>query len=181
MKVAIYARVSMEEKDKGNSRYQDPMNQIEPLENWAKGQGWEIHDIYVDRGSGANPARKEWRRLMNDAMLRKFKTILVWKLDRFSREGISQVFAYVNKLNKRGIALRSFTETWLDTSEENMMRDITLAVMAWAAAFEREQISRRTKAGIQRRKNLGVYKGGRPKGSKDKKERKKRGVTISYV
>ena len=91
------------------------------------------------------------------------------------------MFAYINKLGKRGVSIRSFTESWLDTSEQNMMRDITLAVMAWAANFEREQISRRTKAGIQRRKNLGVWKGGRKKGSKDKKPRKKRGVTISYV
>ena len=58
--------------------------------------------------------------------------------------------------------------------------NIILAVMSWAADFERRKISERTKAGIQRQKNLGQYKGGRPKGSKDKKARKKRGVTIRY-
>ena len=181
MKVCIYARVSMEERDKNSQRYQDPLNQIEPLERWAKDRGWDVVNTYVDRGSGANPNREHWRKMMNDAMLRKFKAILVWKLDRFSREGISQVFAYINKLKKRNIALISYTESWLDTSEDNPMKDIILAVMSWAADFERRKISERTKAGIQRRKNLGVYKGGRPKGSKDKKQRKKRGVTISYV
>ena len=54
------------------------------------------------------------------------------------------------------------TESWLDTSQEGIS-DMVLSIMSWAAAEERRKISERTKAGIQRRKNLGIWKGGRPK------------------
>lgn len=160
MRVAIYARVSLDENS-DSKRFQDPMNQVDPLQKWAELMKWEVVDTYIDKGSGANPARSEWRRLMKDAMMIKFHAILVWKLDRFSREGISQVFAYIKKLKDRGVAIKSQTESWLDTSKDNPMAELTLAVMAWAADWERRKISERTKAGIQRRKNLGVYKGGR--------------------
>lgn len=174
MKVALYARVSLEEGDKNDRRYQEPLNQIEPLRDWAKSQNWIIVEEYIDRGSGANPARENFRKLINDAMLRKFECILVWKLDRFSREGISQVFSYFEKLKARGVAVKSMSETWLDTSKENPMSEVVLAIMSWASSMERQKISERTKLGIQRRKNLGIWKGGRPKGSKTK-----RGVVVS--
>jgi site-specific DNA recombinase len=180
MKVALYARVSLEETNEKDRRYQEPENQLVPLREWARSMNWTIIEEYIDRGSGANPARINFRKMINDAMLRKFECILVWKLDRFSREGISQVFAYIEKLRKRNVALKSMTETWLDSSKENPMAEVTLAILAWVSAFERQKISDRTKLGIQRRKNLGIWKGGRPKGSKDKIQRE-RGVVLSTV
>lgn len=176
MKVALYARVSLEEGNKEDRRYQEPENQLVPLREWAKAQGWEIVKEYVDRGSGANPARENFRNMINDAMLRKFECVVVWKMDRFSREGISQVFSYVHKLKSRGVAIKSMSESWLDTSKDNPMGEIVLAIMSWASQNERQKISERTKLGIQRRKNLGIWKGGRPKGSKTNKER---GVVVS--
>ena len=162
MKVALYARVSLEEGDKSDRRYQEPENQLIPLREWAKSMNYTIIEEYVDRGSGANPARENFRRMINDAMLRKFECILIWKLDRFSREGISQMFSYVEKLKNRGISIKSMSESWFDTSKENPMSEVTLAIMSWASANERQKISERTKLGIQRRKNLGIWKGGRP-------------------
>lgn len=162
MRVAIYARVSMDESFK-DKRYQEPENQLEPLRDWAKSQGWLIVEEYVDKGSGANPARENFRRMMNDAMLLKFNAILIWKLDRFSRESISNVFAYIEKLKSRNVALKSMTETWLDTSKDNPLNEVILAILAWVSSYERQKISERTKLGIQRRKNLGVWKGGRPR------------------
>ena len=34
MKVALYARVSLEEGDKNDRRYQEPENQLEPYRDW---------------------------------------------------------------------------------------------------------------------------------------------------
>lgn len=161
-KVAIYARVSLEEKDKESRRFQDPENQLKPLRDFCKSFDYEIVKEYIDKMSGANPARPSFREMLKDAMLRRFSGIITWKLDRFSREGIIPTMSYIQKLKSRGIWLKSMTESWLDTSQEGIT-EIVLAIMAWASAEERKKISERTKAGIARLKAQGKWKGGRPK------------------
>lgn len=166
MKVALYARVSLEEGDKNDRRYQEPENQLEPLREWAKQKGWEIIKEYVDRGSGADPNRPNFKQMLADAMMMRFQTIIVWKMDRFTREPLFVAVGRIQKLKERGVGIMSLTEDWLNTSKDNPMGDLILAIMSWAAAEERRKISERTKAGIQRRKNIGQWKGGRPsKGS----------------
>lgn len=160
MKVAIYARVSMDEKF-DDKRFQDPENQLVPLRDFCKAMGWEIVKEYVDKMSGANPARPEFRQMMTDALMRRFSGIVVWKLDRFSREGMMPTMAYIKQLKDRGIWLRSMTESWLDTTNEGMT-DVVLAIMSWASAEERKKISERTKAGMVRAKAKGKHCG-RPK------------------
>jgi DNA invertase Pin-like site-specific DNA recombinase len=97
-----------------------------------------------------------------DARQNLFKGILIWSLDRFSREGISQTLAYVNQLDKYGVFLKSYQDSWVDTADR-MLKPLLFSMWAWMASFERERISQRVKAGIQRKKNIGQYKGGRPK------------------
>lgn len=163
MKVAIYARVSLEEGNKDDRRYQEPENQLEPLRDWVKRMGWEIYKEYVDRGSGADPNRDNFKLMIQDAMMLRFNNIIVWKMDRFSREPMFVVASRIQRLRERGIGIKSLTETWLDTDKDNPIGDIVVSIMAWASAEERRKISERTKAGIQRRRNIGQWKGGRPK------------------
>jgi len=157
MKVAIYARVSLDEKF-DDKRFQNVDNQLIPLRDFCKAMKYEIVAEYVDKMSGANPARPEFRKMMNEALLRRFSGIVVWKLDRFSREGVMPTMAYIKKLKDRGIWLKSMTESWLDTSQEGIT-DIVLAIMSWASAEERKKISERTKAGMARKKALGKHMG----------------------
>jgi len=163
MKVCLYARVSLEEGDKKDRRYQEPENQLEPLREWAKRNSWEVIQEFVDRGSGADPNRPEFKKMLQEAMLMRFNTILVWKMDRLTREPLFTAVGRIQKLKERGIGIRSLTEEWLNTSSDNPMGDLILAIMSWAAAEERRKISERTKAGIKRRRNIGQWRGGRPK------------------
>lgn len=165
MKVCLYARVSLDEKDKDSRQFQDPENQLVQLRDYCKAMQWEIIEEYIDKMSGANPARPAFRKMLKDAMLRRFQGIVVWKLDRFSREGIIPTMSYIKQLKDRGCWLKSMTESWLDTSQEGIT-DIVLAIMSWAASEERKKISERTKAGIARRRAIGQWKGGRPKKNK---------------
>jgi DNA invertase Pin-like site-specific DNA recombinase len=162
MKVALYARVSLDERS-DDKRFQDPENQLTQLREWAARMGYTVIGEYIDRASGADPNRPELRRMTSDAMMMRFSTILIWKLDRLSREPMNVVVSRIQKLRERGIGLKSLTESWLDTSADNPMSDLILAVMAWAAAEERRKISDRTRAGIQRLRNIGQWRGGRPK------------------
>ncbi len=100
MKIAIYARVSLDESDNKSRKFQDPENQLQPLREFCKSFKWEIVEEYVDKMSGANPARPHFRRMIADAMQRRFSGVVVWKLDRFSREGIIPTMSYIQKLKR---------------------------------------------------------------------------------
>jgi DNA invertase Pin-like site-specific DNA recombinase len=162
MKVALYARVSMDERA-DDKRYQEPENQLEPLRVFAKSMDYEIYSEYVDRGSGADPGRPRYMQMIRDASQHQFSKIIVWKLDRLSRESPSKVLSLLEKLKSYRIGVKSYTESWADTSQDNPTSELILAVMAWASAEERRKISERTKAGIQRLRNIGKWHGGRPK------------------
>ena len=162
MRVALYARVS-KDVNADDRRYQNSDNQLVPLREWAARQGWEVYKEYTDKASGANPNRPMFRAMIHDAMMLRFNAILVWRMDRFSREPMSAQVGRIQSLKQRGIGLKSLNESWLDTSQDNPMSDIVMAIMAWAASEERRKISQRTKAAIVRLKNIKQWRGGRPK------------------
>ena len=94
MRVAIYARVSTD--DKG----QDPENQLRELRAWCANCGHTITQEYVEHESGRKGAdkRKQFAALFEDAAKRKFDLVLFWALDRFSREGMAQTIAHLQRL-----------------------------------------------------------------------------------
>jgi DNA invertase Pin-like site-specific DNA recombinase len=162
MRVALYARVSKDEKEK-DSRYQDPENQLVALRQYCTARGWEVVAEYIDRLSGADPNRPEFKKAMKEYWLKDYKAIVVWKFDRFSRQPLFVSMSYIEQLKTHKIGLISMTESWLDTRQENPMGDLVIAIMAWASAEERRKISERTKAGIAKRRAIGQWRGGRPK------------------
>ena len=165
MKVALYARVSTD--DKG----QNPENQLAALRTRAQREGWEVVREYVDFASGGDSNRPEFQRMLGEAAQRRFDVLLCWKLDRFSREGILHTLTYLERLRKAGVRFVSDTEPFFDTGAAG---EVVLAVLAWAGSYERENTSKRIKLAFQRKKNLGHTNWGRPTGSKDKKPRKPR-------
>ena len=162
MEVAIYSRVSKKDEDK---RYQEPKNQIEPLKEFCNNMNWNIKFIFVDKKSGADSNRPEFKRMLAEARQHHFDLLLVWSLDRFSRESVLNSLAYLEQLRKHNVHLKSYTEG-IDTRESAETQELMMIILMWQASNERAKISRRTKAGIQRRKNLGTWKGGRPSENK---------------
>lgn len=156
-RVAIYARVSTD--DKG----QDPENQLRELRAWCENTGHMVVDEYVDHMSGTVGVgkRKEFTRMFQDAAKRKFDLVLFWALDRFSREGLSDVVVHLRRLDSHGVGFHSYTEEFLNTDNE-LSRDILLAVFASLAKVESAKISDRTKAGLARAR-AGGKKLGRPR------------------
>src|SRR5215831_3365591 len=70
MRVAIYARVSTE--DKG----QDPENQLRDLRAWCASAGHTIVREYVDQESGRSARRKAFAQLLEDAHRRQFNCVV---------------------------------------------------------------------------------------------------------
>jgi DNA invertase Pin-like site-specific DNA recombinase len=144
---AIYARVSTD--DKG----QDVDNQLLQLRAYCARQGWKISREYVDHVSGKSGERDEFKRLFVDASRRLFDVVLVWALDRFTREGVFETFDYVRKLTTHGVQFESYTEAHFRTT--GPAGELMLAIAAWIAKQERLRISERTKAGMERAKRAG--------------------------
>ena len=87
--------------------------------------------------------------------------MLFWALDRFSREGMAQTIAHLQRLVSHGVAFHSYTEPHLATDNE-LVRNILLALLSSLAKLEAQKISDRAKAGMARAKANGI-KIGRPK------------------
>jgi len=157
MRVAIYARVST--LDKG----QDPENQLRELRAWCAHAGHTISREYVESESGRKGAdkRKQFAALFEDAAKRKFDCVLFWALDRFSREGMAQTILHLQRLTAFGVTFHSYTEPHLSTDNE-LVRNILLALLSSLAKVEAQKISARTKAGMARARAKGV-KIGRPR------------------
>jgi DNA invertase Pin-like site-specific DNA recombinase len=149
-RVAVYARVST--TDKG----QDPENQLRQLRTWCQGQGYVIAGEYVDKESGRKGAidRAQFRALFEDAAQSKFDLLVVWALDRLTREGLAHTVHYLRKLDTFGVGFHSYSEPMLSTRDE-MVRDILIGVFSALAKVEAVKLSDRTKAGLQRAKKDG--------------------------
>lgn len=160
-KAAIYARVSMD-KEAEDERFQDPENQLQALRTMAEGRGWQIVEEYVDKVSGGSSNRPAFSQMRSDARRGKFKVILIWSLDRFSREGIVQTLSYIKELKGHNVGIISHQESWMDTRQDSPMAEMIIAMLAWFAQMERQRISQRTKAGIARLRAIGQWHGGRP-------------------
>ncbi len=157
LKAAIYARVST--TDKG----QDPENQLRELRRWCKANGYAIFAEYVDKESGRKGAgdREQLRRMMEDAARNQFDLLVVWALDRLTREGLAQTVHYLRRLDTFGVGFHSYSEPMLSTRDE-MVRDILIGVFSALAKVEAVKLSDRTKAGLMRAKKEGRV-GGRPR------------------
>lgn len=153
MRISIYARVS------SRGGRQDVQNQLLQLREWAKCLGGEVITEYVDEASGSKSDRIALQKLLNDAHKRKFDLLLVWALDRLSREGVARMAGYIEQLKTNGIRVMSHQEPWLDTA--GPVGELLTAVFSWVAKFERQRTTERIYAGLERARKQG-RKLGRP-------------------
>jgi DNA invertase Pin-like site-specific DNA recombinase len=140
MKVAIYARVSTAE--------QNCDLQIREVTAYVGNLGWEIVEIYQDVMSGATAVRPGLSRLLEDARLKKFDCVLVWKLDRFGRS-LVDCLNHIRILEEYRIRFVAVTQA-LDTDQQNPASRFLLHVLGAAAEFERQLIRERSVAGQRR-------------------------------
>jgi DNA invertase Pin-like site-specific DNA recombinase len=166
---AIYARVSTpepekektpERKQEAEKRRQEVENQLLQLREYCQRQGWNIVEEYIDRQSGkGSDNRKDFQRMFADASQRRFDVVVVWALDRFTREGVPQTFDHIKTLKSHGVEFESFQEQHFRTT--GPAGNLMIAIAAWIAEQERIRISERTKAGLARARKQGRVGGRR--------------------
>ena len=144
-----------------------PETQLQAL----AGAGVELDNIVSDVGISGSvpvPATAPGGPAL-DARLLRGDTLTVAALDRISRNRVELV-AVVESLRRRGVGIASLapSESWLHplgahpAEVEQMMGEIILRVMAWAAQAELESIKRRIDAGVRRAAEEGRF-AGRPR------------------
>jgi putative DNA-invertase from lambdoid prophage Rac len=121
MRTAIYARVSTVD--------QSCEMQLQELREYAARRGFAIIGEYVDTGwSGAKASRPELNRLMQDAQMRRFDAVLVWKLDRWGRS-VAHSIRSIQELVALGIRFLAVTQN-IDTDESNPTSRFLLHIFA---------------------------------------------------
>ena len=153
MAVALYARVSTDDKN------QNPETQLYALRNYCQAAGLEIYQEYVDYARAKDwKRRRSWVELQRDARQRKFKTVLVFRLDRAFRS-VKECVNLVEDWYERGITFKSLSEDVIDTTTSSGR--FILQIMAAIAELESSIIGERVAAGMARAKAQGK-KLGRP-------------------
>jgi DNA invertase Pin-like site-specific DNA recombinase len=166
-KCALWLRVS--------DASQSTENQLTPLKAFAARNGWQVGPVYRLDGASAygdaETTRAAIERALRDGRAGKFSILVVWALDRLSRQGVESTFRTIRKFREANVQVVSVMEPWCGTGEAG---ELMMAIASWMAEQESARRSERVKAGIARRKADGLPVGRQP-GARDLKPRKRSG------
>jgi DNA invertase Pin-like site-specific DNA recombinase len=162
MKEALYLSVSTTE--------QEAASQLLALEDYAKRRGFEIVQVYSENETAWKGGHQaELARLYEDARKGRFEVVLVWALDRLSREDALAILSFVDKFKRYGAKVISYQESWTEAPWD--LADVLYAITGWVARMESQRRSERTKSGLERARAEGKPIGNR---GRDRKKRKPR-------
>ncbi|AHB12848.1 serine recombinase [Dehalococcoides mccartyi CG1] len=156
MKVALYARVSSEAQDVELSI----AAQLRALKDYAGKNNYQVTCEFVDEAeSGRTAARPEFKRMiaMSKSSVPPFEAILVWKLNRFSRNRADSI-TYKLLLQKKGIKVISINEPLDDSPTGKLMEGIIESLDEFYSANLGQDIKRGMKENALR----GFYNGSQP-------------------
>jgi putative DNA-invertase from lambdoid prophage Rac len=174
MKVALYCRCSTESQDTDNQRLQ--------LEAFCEERSYEIVDIYSENESAWRSGhQRELSRLLDTVRSgrKHYDIVLVWALDRVSREGIAVLMGWINAFSHYKVKVLSLKELSL-TEMPSEFQPLFIAWMGFMAKWESDRRSARIKAGIERKVAKEGFRPGRRPGSKDKHKRNNGGYLLRY-
>jgi site-specific DNA recombinase len=165
-RAAIYARVSTDEQAREGFSV---AAQIDDLHKYASIHNMDVVHEYVDEGvSGKSiSGRPQMKQLLSDAKNQKFDVVLVYKIDRLSRN-LRDALEISDELQQSEVKLISLTESFDTSTPMGMM---VFQLMGSFAELERKTIVNRVKSGMTQRAKEGKFNGGVCLGyvSKDKK------------
>jgi putative DNA-invertase from lambdoid prophage Rac len=146
-RVGLYARVSTQDQ-------QTIPLQMRAMREYAATRGWTIVMQVKEVGSGASE-RELRQNLIEAARRREIDLILVWRLDRWGRS-LPDLVTTLEELNHLGVGFVSLTEALDLTTPTGRAMAGMLSVFA---AFEREILRERVRAGLAHARENGVRLG----------------------
>ena len=152
MNAVIYARYSSSAQTE-----QSIEGQLRVCREYAEKNGITILDEYIDRAmTGTNDNRPAFLRMIEDSKKKQFEKILVYKLDRFSRNRYDNAI-YKHKLQQYGVKVISATEIISDSPEGMIMESL---LEMFAELYSRD-LSQKVKRGMRENVLKGLTIGGR--------------------
>lgn len=147
----IYARYSSSSQTE-----QSIEGQLRTCREYAERKGYIVLNEYIDRAkSGTNDQRPAFQEMIADANSMQFQYIIVYMVDRFSRNKYdSTVYKY--KLNKMGVKVLSAMEQISDSEEGYLVEGL---LEMFAEQYSRK-LSIRVKNGIKESMLKGSFIGG---------------------
>ena len=137
MKAVIYARYSSD-----NQREESIEGQIRECMEYAKHNGMTIVDTYIDRAlSAKTDNRPNFQKMIKDSSKQLFKYVIVWKLDRFSRDRYDSAH-YKHLLKKNGVRVLSARETIAEGSEGILLESVLEGYAEYFSADLSEKVLR---------------------------------------
>ena len=139
-KAVIYARYSSD-----NQREESIDGQLRECREYAERNNISIIANYIDRALSARTAdRPEFQCMIKDSEKRLFDTVLVWKLDRFSRDRYDSAH-YKRILKKNGVSVVSVKENIADTPEGIILE----SMLEGMAEYYSAELSVKVKRGLK--------------------------------
>ena len=101
MRAVLYCRYSSEQQ-----REESIEGQIRECTAFAERKGYTVVKTYADRAISGKKAdnRPDFMQMVADSKQKNFDFVIVWKLDRFSRDKYDSVY-YKNVLKKNGVSV----------------------------------------------------------------------------
>ena len=150
MNAVIYARYSSE-----NQREESIEGQIRECTEYADRQNITIVSHYIDRAFSARTAdHPEFQRMIRDSEKGLFDAVLVWKLDRFSRDRYDSAH-YKHVLKKNGVKVVSAMENISEGPEGIILESMLEGMAEYYSAELSVKIKRGQKENAMKCKNNG--------------------------
>lgn len=126
--------------------------------SYAKSKDYTEFEYYIDGGySGKDLNRPAIQKLIEDCKNHKIDAVFVFKLDRISRSQRDTLYLIEEVFNKYDVSFVSMRENF-DTSTP--FGKAMIGVLSVFAQLERETILERTRIGLKKRAEAGLWRGG---------------------
>ena len=152
MKTAvIYARYSSDSQTE-----QSIEGQLRVCQQFAKNNDILVVDTYIDRAmTGTNDLRPDFQRMIKDSNKRQWDYVLVYKLDRFSRNKYETTI-HKHTLNNNGVKVLSAMENIPDTPEGIILESLLEGMNQYYSA----ELSQKVHRGLNESYLKGQFTGG---------------------
>lgn len=151
MRAVIYARYSSD-----NQREESIEGQLRECMEFASRAEIDVIGNYIDRAlSAKSDNRPEFQRMIKDSYKHAFDCIIVWKLDRFSRNRYDSAH-YKALLRKNGVKVISAMESISEGSEGILLESVLEGMAEYYSAELAEKVVR----GMKENTLKGINNGG---------------------